>query len=158
MIATILSGVFAALWATWVVLWITARGRAILAERLAEEQIEVAELAARSESEAIGLAAREKLRADQQFKVIEDATRETAATWKLYRKQSIEAGNAQAWLFRELWGVTNAYNQLAKAHGKPPYQIPKRLQSVIDTYREEHVDEEKAKAAQVESIVRDHGT
>jgi len=154
MIATILAGTFAALWITWVVLWISARGRTILAERRANEYAEASNAASRSESKAIELAAREKRRADQQFKVIEDATRETAATWTLYRKQSIEAGNAQAWLFRELGNLVNAYNRLAKAQGKPPYTIPKRLQGVIDTYREEHMSEEKAKENQ-EAIVRE---
>jgi hypothetical protein len=147
--------VSAFLWAIWVLLWVRARGMLALeierkraASDLDEkERADRLEQVRHLESMVDSFARRasaEKKRADDQFKVIEDATRETAVIWKLYRKQSIEAGNAQAWLFRELGNIQAAFNRQAKAHNFPAYTIPERLQNVISTYSEDHMDEANA--------------
>jgi hypothetical protein len=127
--------------------WLLARGKAILlTEQVAQlqHQTQTAILKARAANE---LAVREKRRADEQFKVIEQATEETKAVWTLYRRQSIGAGNAQAWLFRELESLAKAFYAKAERYNFEPYHVPKQLRRVISTYREEHLIEENATKA-----------
>lgn len=140
--------------------WLLARGKAILlTERTSElektcNRLEQWAKDAKKEADrATELARREKRRADEQFKVIEDATNETRATWTLYRQQSIGAGNAQAWLFREIGRVVSSYNRRADGYGFPHYQIPERLSNVLSTYRDEHLDEQRAKNAKNALVV-----
>jgi hypothetical protein len=61
--------------------------------------------------------------------------------WKIYRQSSIGAGNAQAWLFRELQNAYFKINQYRKKDGLAEVPVPADLESAVIAFRNEHVRE-----------------
>jgi hypothetical protein len=64
--------------------------------------------------------------------------------WDLYRRSSIAAGNAQAWLFRELGSALQEVNQYRAAAGKPLRTAPPGLEDGLEAFRAEHLAEKVA--------------
>lgn len=70
------------------------------------------------------------------------ASREEA--WALYRRSAITAGNAQAWLFRELQNSYGLLNRYRQEKGEAPLQVPADLESAIVQFRKDHVEGAKS--------------
>lgn len=60
--------------------------------------------------------------------------------WDLYRRSSLAAGHAQAWLFRELTNTLNALNQYRKKNGEAPVTAPAGLEEVLEDFKREHIE------------------
>lgn len=61
--------------------------------------------------------------------------------WDLYRRSSLGAGNAQAWLFRELQKTMGVLNQYRLKSGESPLKVPADLEDAVATFSEKHVKE-----------------
>lgn len=60
--------------------------------------------------------------------------------WEMYRRSSLGAGNAQAWLFRELGNAMAEVNKHRAKNGEAPIQTPPGLEDVLKEFREEHYE------------------
>lgn len=100
--------------------------KSVLRQRLAEAE------AARAQSERI---AQGHIKMHAEF----EASRDEA--WQLYKVQSMQAGNAQAMLFRELERVVVELNAYRKHEQRPEFQINPQIARVMSDFKVQHVEQ-----------------
>jgi hypothetical protein len=92
----------------------------------------------------------QRRRADQQFKVIEDAVYERDGIWKIYREHSIGSSNAQSMLMTELEAMQKFIVGMAQRYNFKPREISDDLRRVVQGYAAAHGDEGVARERAVE--------
>lgn len=89
--------------------------------------------------EAQAEAERQRLRALEQFEVIESSSRETKRWQELYRVQGVGAGNAQRMLLDEIERLHKELDRLGKKHGFEAPKASSDLEQLVQEFQLQHV-------------------
>lgn len=77
--------------------------------------------------------------AETHIRLNETFEQQSKDAWNRYRVAGLAAGNAQAWLLRELNRVVRKLNQLEKEKQLLPTNIDANLAPLIEEFKQEHV-------------------